>query len=153
MASPDHKAGLAVVVPSSGSRSPTQRKSKQHALNIPRNRTTQINGNTPPRAMNVSITPQQPTALPPARQSNGATFRRQSTGLAPFQPSNGTILSRPRLLNVDEALPFSPFSSVIPFSPGECFPTSWISSSHSARHDNNPKCQPSWFSAGLFYYK
>ena len=111
MASPDHKTGLAVVVPTSDTRSPSQRKSKQHALNVPRNRLSQANGNTPPRLMNVSIPPRQPVAVPPARQSNGALFQRQS---------NGTLRPPARLLNVDQALQFSPFSSIVPSGPGEC---------------------------------
>ena len=120
MASPDHKAGLAVVVPTSDSRSPTLKKSKQHALNAHRNRLSQLNGNTPPRVMNASITPRQSVAVPPPRQSNGAPFRRQSNGVAPFQRSNATSPTQPRLLNVDEALQFSPFSSIVPSGPGEC---------------------------------
>lgn len=117
MASPNHKAGLAVVVPTSDNRSPTQRKSKQHALNVPRNRLSQSNGNPPPQLMNVGITPRQPNAVPHARQPNGAPFRRQCTGVAPFHPSNGTLPTQPRLLSVDEALQFSPFSSIVPFGP------------------------------------
>lgn len=119
MASPDHKAGLAVVVPTSDTRSPTQRKSKQHALNVPRNRSSQWNGNTPPRLTNVNMIPRQPMAVPSAKQSNGAPIRRLSTRVAPFQPSNGTLAAQSKLLNVDEALQFSPFSSIVPFGPGE----------------------------------
>ena len=111
MASPDHKTGLAVVVPTSDIRSPTQRKIKQHALNVPRNRLSQVNGNTLPR---------QPVAIPPPRQSNGAPFPRQSTGVASYQPVNGSLPMKPRLLNVDQALQFSPFSSIVPSGPGEC---------------------------------
>lgn len=124
MASPDHKAGLAVVVPTSDCRSPTQKKSKQHALNVHRNRLSQLSGNTPPRLMNVSITPRQSVVEPPPRQSIGAPFRRQSIGVVPSQRSNRTLPTQPRLLNVDEALQFSPFSSIIPSGPGEyskCF--------------------------------
>lgn len=124
MASPDHKAGLAVVVPTSDCRSPTQKKSKQHALNLHRNRLSQFNGNTPPRLMNVSITPRQSVVEPPPRQSIGAPFRRQSTGVVSSQRSNRTLPTHTRLLNVDEALQFSPFSSIVPSGPGEhskCF--------------------------------
>lgn len=119
MASTDHKAGLAVVVPTSDNRSPTQRKFKQLALNVPRSRSSQCNGNTPSRPMTVSITPQQPHTGPSARQLNGAPFPRQSTGVAPFEPSNGNVPTQPGLLSVDEALQFSPFSSIVPFGPSE----------------------------------
>ena len=123
MASPDHKQGLAVVVPTSDIRSPTQRKSKQHALlNVPRNRLSQVNGNTPPRLMNVGIPPGEPIALSPPRQPNGAPFRRQSTGVASLPSANGTLRPQKRLLNVDQALQFSPFSSIVPSGPRE-FPS------------------------------
>lgn len=128
MASPDHKTGLAVVVPTSDTRSPTQRKSKQHALNVPRNRLSQVNGNTPPRLMNVSIPPRQPVAVPPARQSNGALFQRQS---------NGTFRPPARLLNVDQALQFSPFSSIVPSGPGE-FPRLLLKQRHLTSSDVIP---------------
>lgn len=117
MASPNHKVGLAVVVPTSDNRSPTQRKTKQHALNVPRSRLSQLNGHTPLQLINGGITSRQPNALPPARQPNGAPCPRQSNGVAPLQPSNGSFSIQPKLLSVDEALQFSPFSSIVPFGP------------------------------------
>ena len=153
MASPNHKAGLAVVVPTSDNRSPTQRKSKQHALNVPRNRLSQLNGTTPPRLINVSIPSQQSNAVSPPREPNGAPFRHQSTGQAPFHPSNRIFPSQPRLLSVDEALQFSPFSSVVPFSPGERCWNSSTAPSDSSRYNTNTKCQPPWLSTNFFHLK
>ena len=151
MASPDHKAGLAVVVPISDNRSPTQRKFKQHALNVPRNRFSQSNGNTPPRPTNMGTTPRQPTTLPPARQPNGAPSRQQSTGVASLQPSNGKFPTQSRLLSVDEALQFSPFSSIVPFSPGEGYWSSLAAVSDSFRYHTNAKRQSPWSSIDLYY--
>ena len=154
MASPDHKAGLAVVIPTSDSRSPAQRKSKQNALNVPRNKLSQLNGNTPARLMNANITPRQPFPASPARQSNGTPFGRQSTGVAPFQPPNRTLTTQPRLLNVDEALQFSPFSSIVPFGPGECFEIlSCTVASDFSRCNTNPQHQSPWLSASIYYGK
>ena len=52
------------------------------------------------------------------------TDMQKSDGVNPCQPKgkidrpNGAVRGRPRLLGVEEALPYSPFSSVVPFSSG-----------------------------------
>ena len=141
MALPNHKAGLAVVVPTSENRSPTQRKSKQHVMTVPRNKMSQFNWNTSPRAMSNCTTPRQP---------NGALLPRQTTEEAPFQPSNGTLLNQPRLLSVDEALQFSPFSSIVPFGPGESYCSFNKVTPDSSRYHTNTKRQPPWLSNYVF---
>ena len=153
MASPNHNAGLAVVIPTSDNRSPTQRKFKQHALNVPRNRLSQSNGITFPRPVNVGSTPRQPNPAPASRQPNEPSFRRQSTGVAPFLPPKGKNPTQPRLLNVDQALQFSPFASVVPFGPGENYGTPQTAASDCSRYYTNPKCESPWLSTNLSYFE
>ena len=154
MASPNQKAGLAVVIPTSDNRSPTQRKFKQHALNVPRNRLSQSNGFTSPRPVNVGSTPRQPNPPPASRQQNEPSFRRQSTGVAPYLPSKGgNNPTQPRLLNVDQALQFSPFASVVPFGPGENCGSPQTSASDCSRYYTNSKCESPWLSTNLSYFE
>lgn len=66
-----------------------------------------------------------PTFLTPTTDNRGIPARKTQYQ-TPLHPSYGihTLTSGntrgPRLLTVDEALQFSPLSSIIPFSPGKC---------------------------------
>ena len=153
MASPEHKAGLAVVIPTSDNRSPTQRKFKQHALNVPRNRLSQSNVITSSRPVNFGSTPRQPNPPPPSKQPNEPSFRRQSNGVAPYLPSKGNNPTQPRLLNVDQALQFSPFASVVPFGPGENYRSPQTAASDCSRYHTNSKRESPWLSTNFSYFE
>lgn len=148
MSSPNHKAGLAVVVPVGDNRSQPRGKVKQNALSSPRRSSSQSTNMIPGRSLNGT-----PTVAPYTngfanpRQSNGTSLASQSKAMplqppskevliqqsnsTGHQPSNGVphqrsnglvnghlIPGKRRLLGVDEALQYSPFSSVVPFSSG-----------------------------------
>ena len=143
MASPDHAAGLAVVVPPSDNRSQPRGKVKQNAFSSPRKPSSQSgttfppripNGTPPaPRHVNGMASQSLPKAVPPGQLLNGATLQ-QTNGRNHSQPNetsqtqpkasvnhtstNGATPGPRRLLGVDEALQFSPFSSIVPFSSG-----------------------------------
>lgn len=125
MASPDHKAGLAFVVPTSATenRSPIRVKVKQHAYTSPKKGSSQFNGHLSSRPSNSFLVP---------GHSNGSNTQRQPNGISPVlqpirakpngnghQPANGNLPASSRLLGVDEALQYSPFSSIVPFSSGK----------------------------------
>lgn len=148
MASPNHKAGLAVVVPASDNRCQPRGKFKQNAFSSPRRLTPQSNGISPnrfsnadscylnglasPRQPNGTSTVRQPTTLFQQNSLSGrnvqnmnGTKDRQPNVTAPQPPSgqaraepNGVLPARQRLLHVDEALQYSPFSSIVPFNSG-----------------------------------
>lgn len=151
MASPDHKAGLAVVVPNSDNRSQARGKVKQNIFSTPRKSTCpsasmstgrQAHGSpTAPRISNRPASVQQPNGSPPIKPSNRFLPGQVSNGASPKQPNGvgyqqsnivapcqligavsqplkGGVPARPRLLGVDEALKYSPFSSIVPFSSG-----------------------------------
>ena len=130
MASPNHKAGLAVVVPATNNQSPTQGKVKQHSFSSPRKPTFHLNGLTSsqgsngmppppfPRYTNGTTSPRQSNGTAPPRQMNGVPFQRRPSGPGP-QQSTGANPARSRLLGVDEALKYSPFSSIVPFGSGK----------------------------------
>lgn len=65
------------------------------------------------------------TFLAPTTDNRGIPARKTQYQ-TPLQPSNGIYTPNsgnsrgPRLLTVDEALQYSPLSSIIPFSPGMC---------------------------------
>ena len=62
------------------------------------------------------------TFLAPTSDNRGIPARKTQYQ-TPLQPSNGVSSGNargPRLLTVDEALQYSPLSSIIPFSPGMC---------------------------------
>lgn len=71
----------------------------------------------------VAIPPS--TFLTPTTDSRGTPARKTQYQI-PLQPTNGIHtpssgnLHGPRLLTVDEALQYTPLSSIIPFSPGMC---------------------------------
>ncbi|KAL2039924.1 hypothetical protein N7G274_007327 [Stereocaulon virgatum] len=128
MASPDHKAGLAAVVPATN-QSPPHGKMRQHSFSSPRKPVFQSNGSISGHSS------QQPNGMPPPsspRHRDGISLPRQPTGTATpkqmngvpchrrlnepgFWQSNGAVPARFRLLGVDEALKYSPFSSIVPF--------------------------------------
>ena len=130
MASPNHKAGLAVVVPDTNNQSPIRGKVKQHSFSSPRKPAFYLNGLTssqessgmplPPflRYTNGTTSPRQSNGTAPPRQMNGVPFQRRPSGPGP-QQSNGAIPARSRLLGVDDALKYSPFSSIVPFGSGK----------------------------------
>ncbi len=150
MASPNHKAGLAVVVPASDHRSQPRGKVKQNAFNSPRKILTQSNKTIPTRSPNG--TPSVPThctgfasqpnrtspmkepiAISPLRvQISNVADRPHANGMTLQQP-NGLVShelkkvvpARRRLLEVDEALQYSPFSSIVPFSSGTSYSICW----------------------------
>lgn len=135
MASPNHKAGLAVVVPATN-QSPNRGKMRQHSFSSPRKPISQSNGSISshssqqsngmppppfPRHTNGTPLPRQPNGTATPKQTNGVPFQRRLNGPG-FQQSNGAVPARPRLLGVDEALKYSPFSSIVPFGSGKhCF--------------------------------
>ena len=148
MASPDHAAGLAVVVPPNDNRSQPRGKVKQNAFNSPRKPPPQLNVIFPPRLSNgTSPTPPCLNGIPPYSPPKTMSPWHLQNG-APFQQTNGgshsqtkvaspppiktmgnhnavkaAIPNQQRLLGVDEALQFSPFSSIVPFSSGtDCLP-------------------------------
>lgn len=158
MASPNHKAGLAVVVPASDYRSQPCGRIKQNAFNSPRKISTQPNGIIPNRSSNgISGVSSHFTGFASPRQPNGTTPIREPDALSPkhhsykfaVQNSNGAgrphahgmanqqsnglvshelkvVVPAPRrLLEVDEALQYSPFSSIIPFSSGTSCSIYW----------------------------
>ena len=143
MASPDHAAGLAVVVPPSDNRSQPRGKVKQNAFTSPRKPSSQSgtmfppklsNGTHPaPRYVNGMATQNPMKAVPSGQLLNGTTLQQnnggnhlQENGTSQTQPkapvnytsTNGATPGPRRLLGVDEALQFSPFSSIVPFSSG-----------------------------------
>jgi len=151
MSSPNHKAGLAVVV-GSDNRSQPRGKVKQNAFSSPRKSASQpMNTSfgrqsqrtpTTPQFSNGHSSPQQPNGIPPLNPTNGFVSRRPSNGVGlqqsngtKHQPSNGVVPgqskgevnhhlkgvvpARPKLLSVEEALKYSPFSSIVPFSSGK----------------------------------
>ena len=128
MASPNHKAGLAVVVPATDNRSPPRAKVKQHAFGSPRKIIAQSNGYIPNR-QSSGMLPPPPYAngINMPRQTNGASQAGQVDGTSALLPSGRpqrsekarALPARQRLLGVDEALKFSPLSSIVPFNPGK----------------------------------
>ncbi len=127
MASPNHKAGLAVVVPATDNRSPPRAKVKQHAFGSPRKMIAQSNGYSPNRQLS-GMPPPPPYAngINTPRQTNGTSQAGQVDGTSAQSPSGRpqrsekarALPARQRLLGVDEALKFSPLSSIVPFNPG-----------------------------------
>lgn len=149
MASPNHKAGLAVVVPASDNRSQPRGKVKQNAFTSPRKSSSQPNGmvfhrsstearNVPPYldGFTSPCQPNGPSAFSPSHgsteQNTNGTGRPYVNGTA-AQPPNGIVSHEPkgvvparrRLLEVDEALQYSPFSSIVPFGSGTSYPKNW----------------------------
>ena len=156
MPAPDHKAGLAVVVPTNEKSNQARAIVKQKGLNSPRRPISRsvntMSGRqsqyppappppTPPRYLNGYPSPHEPNGLTPTSQPNGAMAQRPSieagsqrlNGMGPqqgqavaLQQTNGVashqlntvVPSRPKLPGVEEALQYSPFSSIIPFSSG-----------------------------------
>jgi len=154
MASLNHKAGLAVVVPTSDDRSQPRGKVKQNVFDSPRKSSSRPNGMDLPRSStearnvpaylngvaspcqpNGTIPVREPSALSPQQPSRGSTEQNMNgkgrpnvNGIAP-QPPNGLVSYEPkgvvparrRLLEVDEALQYSPFSSIVPFGSGTSY--------------------------------
>ena len=134
MASPNHKAGLAVVVPATDNRSPPRAKVKQHGFGSPRKVISHSNGYSPHR-QSSGMPPPPPYAngINMPRQTNGTPQAGQLDGTSAQPPSGRpqrsekarALPARQRLLGVDEALKFSPLSSIVPFNPGmfvwQCF--------------------------------
>lgn len=124
MASPNHRAGLAVVVPATENHTPTRIKVKQHAYTSPKKGSSQPN---------TYMSNMPSSGLPTLGYTNGMSVQRQPNGISPMiqpfrtqpkgfgpQHSSGSLQSPSRLLGVDEALQYSPFSSIVPFSSGKC---------------------------------
>lgn len=158
MASPNHKVGLAVVVPAIDNRSQPCGRMNQNAFHSPRKISTQPNGMTSyrssngtpgvpshftgfasPRQQNRTTSIREPSALSPQHQlrgfamqnSNGAG-RPHAPGMATQQSNEsigyelkGVVPPRRRLLEVDEALQFSPLSSIVPFGLGTSYSIYW----------------------------
>ena len=154
MASPDHKAGLAVVVPPSDNRSQPRGKVKQNVFSSHRKPLSQSMGSnggrqsqgtfnssrypnglsSPQKPNGVALVrhpngnvPRQTPVMAGSQQSNGGSLHQashatlpKSNGLADHQAKGG-ISARPRLLGVEEALQYSPFSSIVPFSSGRVY--------------------------------
>ncbi|KAL6719140.1 Sister chromatid cohesion protein 2 [Lecanora helva] len=141
MASPNHRAGLAVVVPASDDQSQPRGTVKQNAFTSPRKMTSQpMKMNTPRQAngifhthqpLNVTFVEQQPKDIAPRYAQNGTLQSRKPANEVDTQSQsrinhrgsesvhhlvNGRGPNRPRLFGVEEALQYSPFSSIIPFS-------------------------------------
>lgn len=150
MASPNHKAGLAVVLPASDDRAqPRGGMMKQNAFTSPRRNSYHFNGTKSNRSL--SGTPQilspssevafsrsptghkGPTAVSSQHLMDNIAFQKPNAVCQPHvngmvsHPPNGRTTQEPkgkpparrRLLEVDEALQYSPFSSIVPFSPGD----------------------------------
>ena len=133
MASPNHKARLAVVVPATGNQTPSRGKAKPHPFSSPRKPTFQCNGLNSsqssqqsngmppppsPRPTKMTASPRQPNGTAPLSQMNGVPFQRRPNAHA-LQQSDSVITARPKLLGVNEALQYSPFSSIVPFGTGK----------------------------------
>jgi hypothetical protein len=151
MASPNHKAALAVVVPASDNRS---------QFTSPRKVLAQSNGMVFNRSSNGNPSvPSNFTGCISTRHPNGTTAIRESNAFSPQHPSHGqsvqnvngsgrahvngkvpqqtngslshkskgVVPSRRRLLEVEEALQYSPFSSIVPFGSGTSYSMYWAS--------------------------
>lgn len=152
MASPNHKAGLAVVLPASDDRAHPRGIMKQNAFTSPRKNPYHSNGMKSNRSLNGTtqiLSPSSGVAFSHpsnvttphkgpitvssqhlmdnlAVQKSNSICQPHANGRVshlpnglPTQEPKGVPAARRRLLEVDEALQFSPFSSIVPFDPGE----------------------------------
>ena len=152
MASPNHRAGLAIVVPVSDNRSQPRARVKQNVFSSPRKPSSQSNTMSAGRHSNGTLAPPRiSNGLATSSQQSGAPSSSQPSREAPTQPSNGlrpqasngidghqpsgmaapklkggsnyplkeVAAMQNRLLGVEEALQYSPFSSIIPFNSGK----------------------------------
>lgn len=151
MASPNQKAALAVVVPASDNRN--QFNSPRKVLAQPNgmvfNRPSNGNPSVPPHFTGC-ISTRHPNGTTAIRESNASSSQHPSLGLGVQnmngsgrprangkvpQQSNGSVSHKPRgvvsgrrrLLEVEEALQYSPFSSIVPFGSGTGYSMYWAS--------------------------